>query len=58
MAHRCFISFKKEDSFYKDTIVKRLNDCGIPTNVLDKTIDSEDIDYVIQYIREHGTFTK
>lgn len=53
MAHRCFISFKKEDSFYKDTIVKRLNDCGIPTNVLDKTIDSEDIDYVIQYIREH-----
>ena len=24
MAHNCFISFKKEDEYYKDQILKRL----------------------------------
>ena len=52
MAHRCFISFKKEDVFYKDELVKILKGVDIPVNVLDKVIDSEDIDYVLQKIRD------
>lgn len=53
MAHRCFISFKKEDAYYKDRIVNKLSEFDIPVNVLDRRIESDDIDYVIQYIREH-----
>ena len=53
MAHRCFISFKKEDAYYKDRIVSKLSEFDIPVNVLDRRIESDDIDYVIQYIREH-----
>ena len=51
--HRCFICFKKEDSYYKDLIAAKLEELGIPVNVLDKTIDSDDIDYVIQQIRDN-----
>ena len=53
MAHRCFISFKKEDAYYKNLIAARLDELEIPYNVLDKKIDSDDIDYVIQYIRDN-----
>ena len=52
MSHRCFVSFKKENSGYKNAIVKRLGELSIPVNVLDKTIQSDDIDYVIQRIRD------
>ena len=53
MSHRCFISFKKEDVYYKDLIANKLKDICVPYNVLDKWIDSENIDYVIQYIRDN-----
>lgn len=51
MSHNCFISFKKEDEYYKDEIVKKLQEGQIQGKSLDKWIDSEDIDYVMQIIR-------
>ena len=52
MAHNCFISFKKEDINYKDKILKKLGQERIKGKALDKWIDSEDIDYIMQVIRE------
>lgn len=51
MAHNCFISFKKEDEYYKDQILKRLGAERITGKALDRWIDSDDIDYVMQVIR-------
>lgn len=51
MSHNCFISFKKEDSCYKDKITAKLQKDQIQGKSLDKWIDSEDIDYVMQVIR-------
>lgn len=53
MAHNCFISFKKEDVDYKDEIKRILKDgFNIDCRVLEETIDSENIEYVISQIRE------
>lgn len=52
MSHNCFISFKKEDYKYKDDIIKKLGKERILGKALDKWIDSEDIDYIMQVIRE------
>lgn len=49
--HNCFISFKKEDKCYKDEILKLLKEEQIKGKALDKTIESDDIDYVMQVIR-------
>ena len=51
MSHNCFISFKKEDEYYKDEIIKRLQEGQIQGKSLDRWIDSEDIDYIMQVIR-------
>lgn len=51
MSHNCFISFKKEDIYFRDRIVTRLQKDQIRGKSLDKWIDSEDIDYVMQIIR-------
>ena len=51
MSHKCFISFKKEDQKYKDNILTVMGDDHITGKALDKTIDSDDIDYVMQTIR-------
>lgn len=51
MAHNCFISFKKEDMYYKNQIVEKLNGDRVQGKSLDRWIDSEDIDYVMQVIR-------
>lgn len=51
MSHKCFVSFKKEDTYYRDEIRKKLSDNRILGRSLDKWIDSEDIDYVMQVIR-------
>ncbi len=53
MSHGCFISFKKEDCYYRDMIVEKLGNERILGKSLTKWIDSDDIDYVMQYIREH-----
>ena len=50
MSHNCFISFKKEDSYYKNEISKTLNGDRLQGKSLDKWIDSDDIDYVMQVI--------
>ncbi len=51
MTHNCFISFKKEDSIYKVEILKKLGNERIKGKALDKWIDSDDIDYIMQTIR-------
>ncbi|MGI6377830.1 MAG: TIR domain-containing protein [Bacilli bacterium] len=51
MSHCCFISFKKEDTYYKDKILEKLGRERIQGKSLDKWIDSKDIDYVMQVIR-------
>lgn len=52
MSHRVFISFKKENRRYKDAIVERLKEKEIQVNHLDETIQSNNIDYVMQQIRD------
>lgn len=52
MSHACFISFKKEDEDYKDKICEKLTDEQIKGKSLDRWIDSDDIDYVMQVIRD------
>ena len=49
--HNCFISFKKEDIYYKNKILNLLKGEQIKGKALDKTIESDDIDYVMQVIR-------
>lgn len=51
MSHNCFISFKKEDERYKNAILTKLGNERIKGKALDRWIDSEDIDYVMQVIR-------
>ena len=51
MSHNCFICFKKEDEYYKDKILEKLTAERINGKSLDKWIDSDDIDYVMQVIR-------
>lgn len=55
MAHKCFISFKKEDSEYKDSLVTLFNekDVDVIQKSLDRWIDSENGDYIMRYIREN-----
>ena len=52
MSHACFISFKKEDTYYKDRIIEKLGKDNIKGKSLDRWIDSEDLDYVMQIIRD------
>lgn len=52
MSHNCFISFKKEDEYYKEQIAKTLKAEQIQGKSLDKWIDSDDIDYVMNVIRK------
>lgn len=50
--HNCFISFKKEDEYYKNEILVKLGNERILGKALDKWIDSDDIEYVMQVIRK------
>lgn len=54
MAHKCFISYKTEDAFWKDELKSILRQNGVPFSVIEERIDSHDSEYVIRYIREHG----
>lgn len=51
MSHNCFISFKKEDQYYKNEISKKLNGDRLQGKSLNKWINSDDINYVMQVIR-------
>ncbi len=48
---KCFISFKKEDLEYKDYLIKRFGNHNFINKTLDRWIDSEDGDYIMQVIR-------
>ena len=52
MSHACFISFKKEDTYFRDKIVEKMGKENIMGKSLDRWIDSEDLDYVMQVIRD------
>lgn len=54
MGHKCFISFKKEDIYYKKEIQKweQKNKIDMIDKSLNTPIDSEDEDYIMRKIRE------
>jgi hypothetical protein len=52
MGHKCFISFKREDSVYKKHIQEKL-DIDMIDNSLDEAINSDNEDYIMQQIRKH-----
>ncbi len=51
MGHKCFISYKTEDSEYKEHIQTDL-EIDMIDKSLDDPIDSDDEDYILQKIRE------
>jgi hypothetical protein len=51
MAHRCYISFKMEDRFYKEKI-QSLPGLDMIDKSLDEKIDSKDEEYILRTIRE------
>ena len=52
MAHKCFISFKKEDIYYREAVIELLGKENYIDKSLDRVIESEDDDYIMQVIRE------
>lgn len=54
MGRTCFISYKTEDSYYKDMLKIVLEVNEIRHYVIEEKINSRDSEYVIRYIREHG----
>lgn len=54
MGRICFISYKTEDSGFKDALKKVLDSKDVQHYVIEERIDSRDSEYVIRYIREHG----
>lgn len=53
MSHKCFISFKKEDSSYKDKLISLLAREDVVGKALDREIQSYDSDYILQVIRDN-----
>ena len=51
MGHKCFVSFKKEDNYYKEELVKLFSKEDIIDKTLDRVIESENGDYIMQVIR-------
>ena len=52
MGHKCFVSYKKEDDDYKDELVKLFDEKDIIDKTLDRVIESDDGDYIMQVIRD------
>jgi hypothetical protein len=52
MGHKCFISFKKEDADYRQAVIDLLGKENYIDKSLDRVIESEDGDYIMQVIRE------
>lgn len=51
MGHKCFISYKKEDQYYRDRIDHLLDKSNLIDKGLDRIINSEDGDYIMEVIR-------
>lgn len=52
MGHKCFISYKKEDKEYRKAVIDLLGQENYIDKSLDRVIDSENGDYIMQVIRE------
>lgn len=52
MAHKCFISYKKEDQSYRDKLFKIFDNNDVINKSLNRVIDSDDGDYIMQTIRK------
>ena len=52
MGHKCFISYKKEDSKYRDMLLNLFASSDVINKSLDRTINSNNGDYVMQVIRQ------
>lgn len=52
MSHKCFISFKKEDILYKETLLLILKEEDIVGKALNEVINSSNSDYILQKIRD------
>ena len=52
MAHKCFISYKKEDKYYREEIDKLFDDRDVINKGLDTVINSDDGDYIMKKIRD------
>lgn len=52
MGHKCFISYKKEDKDYLKDTIGLLGEKEYIDKSLDRIIDSEDGDYIMQVIRQ------
>ena len=52
MGHKCFLSYKKEDNYYKKELVKLFKEEDIIDKTLDRVIDSQNGDYIMQVIRD------
>lgn len=50
--HKCFISYKKEDQWYRNKLISDLGGENFIDKSLDRRIDSYDGDYVMQVIRK------
>ena len=50
--HKCFISYKKEDVAYKNYLIDNLGGANFVNKSLDRTINSNDGDYVMKVIRQ------
>lgn len=50
--HKCFISYKKENVAYKDYLINNLGGDNFINKSLDRTINSNDGDYVMRVIRQ------
>lgn len=50
-AHKCFISFKKEDNDYRKELDDLFDEGNVINKGLDRVIDSEDGDYIMKVIR-------
>lgn len=51
MGHKCFISYKKENQVYRDDMVDLFEESDVIDKSLDRVIDSENDDYIMQTIR-------
>ena len=47
MGHKCFISFKKEDQWYRERIDKLIAKSDLINKGLDRVINSNDGDYIM-----------
>ena len=52
MGHKCFISFKKEDQWYRERIDKLIAKSDLINKGLDRVINSNDGDYIMKTIRQ------